>query len=162
MLFVILSSNLKCLLAQLWTLVCLDVSNGGSHPWQRVHIIMGRFSGGEAAESAPVWDPRLARPSTGNLADNQDSQLDRHTHGLLFYISILYFGFVYRFLLTFLLRESGVGFRWNMLILKIERRCSFTDEIKKHLKKTFFLLNIFRIVSLRSLQIKKKKKKNNL
>ena len=30
-----------------------------------------------------------------------------------------------------LLRESGAGFRWNMIISKIERRCSFTNEIKE-------------------------------
>ena len=28
-----------------------------------------------------------------------------------------------------LLRESDISFRWNMIILKIERRCSFTDFI---------------------------------
>ena len=56
---------------------------------------------------------------------------------------------------TFLLRESGVGFRWNMIILKIERRCSFTDEIKNWVKKLlmFFIssvklhhLSIFNII----------------
>ena len=46
----------------------------------------------------------------------------------------------------FLVRESGVGFRLNLIILKIERRCSFTDEIK-NIKKRFFLLTIFRVVS---------------
>ena len=38
-----------------------------------------------------------------------------------------------------LLRESGVGFRWNMIILKIERRSNFTNEIK-NIKEVFYFI----------------------